>query len=237
MDSAEGTVGIRLTLTATLARVALLLMDDPTRPLRPISHPATSADHYRAPRSKLATPVTALVFATAVAVVGGGTWVALRSDRSPTDSVSSSGSVMQRPSGAATPASTTQFDDQTGQIAFSQRRGQGTLSIDSHTWRSGAAGVPGTPDRIRIAITITCDQGSVSYDPYSFEAFDGHGDLYEASAEQSRATEADLLGSGIVPAGESVSGVVVIDIPQGTVTLLMLDRYSDAVTALKVPNT
>jgi hypothetical protein len=114
-------------------------------------------------------------------------------------------------------------------IEFTTRTGAGRLTIVDHSWQE-ARNDPGTA--LLVEIRIECTSGSVDYDPFDFQAFDASGNLFELAAEEIRG---EMLGVGILQAGEQTKGEVAFVIPRGEVTLLMSDD-TDSVTALKVPD-
>jgi hypothetical protein len=121
----------------------------------------------------------------------------------------------------------------TDRIEFTTSSGSGVLEIVDHGWDSDGSHTDQPGSLLTVAIELTCQSGTLSYGPDSFQAFDRDGDLFEPEVVPASAT---VLEVGTLSAGQQVSGTVAFDIPRGGVTLLMSDDSSRTVTALKVPD-
>ena len=118
-------------------------------------------------------------------------------------------------------------------IEFATSTGSGVLEIADHGWDSDGSDTAAPGSLLTVAVRITCASGTVGYGPSSFQAFDRSGDLFDPVVLADSST---ALDSGILSAGQQVTGTVAFDIPHGGVTLLMSDESSRTVTALRVPD-
>jgi opacity protein-like surface antigen len=121
----------------------------------------------------------------------------------------------------------------TDRIEFTTSSGSGVLEIVDHGWDTDGSHTDEPGSLLTVAVELTCQSGTLSYGPDSFQAFDRGGDLFDAEVLPDSPT---ALEYGTLSAGQQVSGTVAFDIPRGGVTLLMSDESSRTVTALKVPD-
>ena len=173
------------------------------------------------PPSRLPTVLTWLAVVAVALVVAVASVLAARDDvrqatpRPEPPSVSSSGPAAQ------------------DRIEFATSTGSGVLEIADHGWDSDGSDTDAPGSLLTVAVRITCASGTVGYGPSSFQAFDRSGDLFDPVVLADSST---ALDSGILSAGQQVTGTVAFDIPHGGVTLLMSDESSRTVTALRVPD-
>ena len=120
----------------------------------------------------------------------------------------------------------------TNQIDFTTGTGSGVLTIVSHHWATDSSGSE-DETTLTLDVTVSCRSGTLRYGPDSFQAFDQHGQLFEASYDPDSTTALELAK---LSAGQKVSGTVSFEIPRGDVTLLLSDDLSRTITALKVPD-
>lgn len=167
------------------------------------------------PRSKVPALVTlgVVLLVTLVAVVA--TVVADRNDSRPD------------PGATSVAPTTAPSTPPKGSIDFTSARGAGRLRVVEHTWRT-TAGEPNS--RLVIDVEITASSGRVDYAPYSFQAFDGRGQIFDIESDTTR-TPLDI---GTLEAGESVRGFLEFEMPRGEVTLLMNNDNFGSVTALRI---
>lgn len=118
-------------------------------------------------------------------------------------------------------------------IEFATSSGSGVLEIADHGWDSDGSDTDAPGSLLTVAVRISCASGTLRYGPSSFQAFDRSGDLFDPVLLANSST---ALDSGILSAGQQVTGTVAFDIPHGGVTLLMSDENSRTVTALRVPD-
>ncbi|HET9649645.1 MAG TPA: hypothetical protein VFP34_15640, partial [Microlunatus sp.] len=133
--------------------------------------------------------LTTAAFALVALVVVIASLVAHRADQQPVSAPSRS---------AAPPRITTATDS----IEFTTRTGSGRLTIVEHAWRPGRTD-PGSV--LEVDVRIECTSGSVGYDPFAFQAFDGAGNLFDLAAEEIRGP---MLGVGVLRPGETTTGQI-----------------------------
>lgn len=135
----------------------------------------------------------------------------------------------QQSSAAPRPTAVPSSSDDT--IRFSSAEGSGQLTMESHEWTSDGPIPPEYGEYLQIELEISATDGAISYGPEYFQAFDASGDLFQT-------TEAGIgdqaLPSGVVHAGDTVTGEIAFDIPRGAVTLLMSNSMMESVTALRI---
>jgi hypothetical protein len=138
---------------------------------------------------------------------------------------------------ASTPAASKQplpqVSTQGDRIEFSTADGSGQLILLRHSWVAYGQVPPTSGSYLRVEVELTCDSGSVDYDPYNFQVFDQTGKLFETAIEGAGDS---MLETGTLHAGERVRGTVAFDMPRSEATLLMSDDSNQTVTALKVPD-
>jgi hypothetical protein len=126
-----------------------------------------------------------------------------------------------------------QVSTQGDRIEFSTADGSGQLILLRHSWVAYGQVPPTSGSYLRVEVELTCDSGSVDYDPYNFQVFDQTGKLFETAIEGAGDS---MLETGTLHAGERVRGTVAFDMPRSEATLLMSDDSNQTVTALKVPD-
>lgn len=185
------------------------------------SAPRTAAlpPQYGPPRSWLPGAVSVLVIALVVAVAAVATVLAERRAGVAAAPTPAPVAVPRLP-----PA-------QAGSIEFGDATGTGRLTVLDHSWspaRSSAGSAV-----LTVEVELVCLDGEVAYDPYFFQAFDYHGDLYGLADDDLALPQ---LTMGTLTGGQSVRGVIGFIIPRGEVTLLMSSDSSAAVVAIKLPS-
>jgi hypothetical protein len=121
----------------------------------------------------------------------------------------------------------------TDRMEFVTADADGVLIISRRIWSASGVRPPANGRYLHVEVQLVCRNGTFSYGPENFSAFDAAGELFEVSDGGRWGTP---LGYGILLAGESVSGTIAFDLPRGEVTLLMSDDSSQSVTAVKIPD-
>lgn len=189
----------------------------PTGPMPTAGPPAPAGP----PPSRMPTILTWLAVAVVTLVVAIASVVAARED------------VRQATPRADPPTVSSPLPAAPDRIEFATSTGSGVLEIADRGWDSDGSDTDAPGSLLTVAVRITCASGTVGYGPSSFQAFDRSGDLFDPVALAASST---ALDSGILSAGQQVTGTVAFDIPRGGVTLLMNDESSRTVTALRVPD-
>lgn len=176
---------------------------------------------YAPPRSRLPAVLSAVAVGVVAIVVAVASLLAHRADQVGTPAPRR---TVATPQGGAAEDS----------IEFTTRTGAGRLTIVDHSWQEarndGTGNDPGSS--LQVKVRIECTSGALDYDPFDFQAFDAGGSLFDLAAEEVRG---QILGVGLLQAGEQTTGLVAFVIPRGEVTLLMSDSAT-SVTALKIPD-
>ena len=121
----------------------------------------------------------------------------------------------------------------TDRMEFVTADGDGVLIIARRIWSASGVRRPANGRYLHVEVQLVCRNGTFSYGPENFSAFDAAGELFEVSDGGRWGTP---LGYGTLLAGDSVSGTIAFDLPRGEVTLLMSDHSSQSVTAVKIPD-
>jgi hypothetical protein len=189
----------------------------PNQPNLPPARPAGAA--YRR-KSRAPTLITAAVIFVVAAVVAIASYVANFADTHISAPV-----VSKQP--------LPQISAQGDRIEFTTSEGSGQLILLRHSWVTYGQAPPTSGSYLRVEVELTCETGSVEYDPYNFQVFDQTGRLFETAVEGAGDS---MLESGTLHAGERVRGTIAFDMPRSEATLLMSDNSNQTVTALKVPD-
>ncbi|MBP2416029.1 hypothetical protein ACFFOM_04780 [Microlunatus capsulatus] len=182
----------------------------PPGPPPPAAPPRPAAPYRPSRRPAVVTAAVVLVVAVVTAL---GTVAAWRADTR----VPPPAPATTRP--AASP-STAERDA----ILFTGARGTGRLAVLETSWE------PGSPDRLRLTVELTCTTGTVDHGPDSFQLFDATGRLVEPSTAGGGAGD---LGYGRLGRGEQVRGEVLFDVARQPVTLVLSDD-AGSVAALRI---
>jgi hypothetical protein len=189
----------------------------PSQPNLPPARPAGAA-YWR--KSRAPTLITAAVIFVVAAVVAIASYVANFADTHISAPV-----VSKQP--------LPQISAQGDRIEFTTSEGSGQLILLRHSWVPYGQAPPTSGSYLRVEVELTCETGSVEYDPYNFQVFDQTGRLFETAIEGAGDS---MLESGTLHAGERVRGTIAFDMPRSEATLLMSDNSNQTVTALKVPD-
>lgn len=179
--------------------------------------PSSAAYRPRAARWSALITVAAVVLVGLVVAVS--TVVAVRED--------------SRPTAAKVVAPVSAAPVRTDRMEFATADADGVLIIARRLWSPSGVRPPAFGSYLHVEVQIVCRNGTLSYGPEHFSAFDAAGKLFEVSSGGRWGTP---LGYGILLAGDSVSGTIAFDLPRGEVTLLMSDDSSQSVTAVKIPD-
>jgi len=183
------------------------------RPYLPVQDPAGFAP----PRSAVPTTITIAVVAIVAVVVAVASVTAYRAD-----------TTAAAPATVSPAAPVTAAKDS---IDFTTGSGSGRLIIHSHAWEPLQAAEP-SDSALQVQLELVCTGGEVDYDPFDFQAFDQHGQLFDLATDAARGP---ILPAGTLQAGQRVSGLVAFVLPRGDVTLLM-SQDASSVTALQIPD-
>lgn len=187
---------------------------------RPDDQPWPDLASLRPPSRRGPALITALVVLVLAVVVLASAVAAHQAERQV--AVPASRVVPASPTGSMADSS----------IEFSTADGSGRLVLRGHSRVSTGVRPPNSGSYLRVQVELICTEGTISYDPYLFQVFDGAGRLY-ATAEY--ADSEGQLAEGTLARDEHVRGTLSFDVPRGGTTLLMTDGTSRAVTALKIP--
>jgi FlaG/FlaF family flagellin (archaellin) len=189
-------------------------------PIRPYATPPRPPRWSAKRASRLPNLITAGVILLVAIVVAVASFVAHFADTHVSAPVASRQPVPQ-------------FSAQGDRIQFTTTEGSGQLILLRHSWVSHGQVPPTSGSYLRVEVELTCDSGSVDYDPYNFQVFDQTGKLFETAIE---GVGDSMLETGTLHAGERVRGTIAFDMPRSEATLLMSDDSNQTVTALKVPD-
>lgn len=147
---------------------------------------------------------------TAVALVLGLTaWWASRDQARETAKVQASASASPPPP---------QYSTRGDEIAFSSSEGSGILRVNRHSREGG---------RLTVNLSVISTTGDLSF---SFSGFDEAGRYIEPDYDSPEPS----VVSGYADNGQTVTGNVSFQIPDGVFTLTMTNDAGESVTALQI---
>ncbi len=160
----------------------------------------------------------------ALIVIGGATLIARYRDQHATTAATPG----QSPA-AAPPTSVSSPSGNS--IAFESSDGKGTMAILDHRWSTAGPVQATNGNYLLIELQLSVAQGSLSYGPSVFQAFDATGNIFDTT---SLAVPSPALSEGELGAGQQISGWISFDIERGDTTLLLAGPDSTPVAALKI---
>ena len=162
----------------------------------------------------------------ALIVIGGATLITRYRDQHATTAATPGQSpAAAPPTSVASPSGNS--------IAFESAGGKGTMTILDHRWSTTGSVRPTHGDYLLIELRLSVTEGSLTYGPSVFQAFDATGNIFDTTP---LAVPSPPLSDGELGAGQQITGWISFDIERGDTTLLLAGPDSSPIAALKITN-